>query len=275
MINILASQRLAKTVAVALFFLMPSLAQAHNFWLLPSMTVLSGEGGWVTVDAARSNSMFYFDHNAMALDGLQILTPDAELTKAQNKHKGKLRSSFDLQAVEQGTYKIATVDDGLFARYKVDGKSQRWFGTDAQFNAQVPEDAQELQVSEHISRAETFVTVGAPTREALKASGRGLELLPDTHPNDLYSGESATFKLLLDGKPAEGIEVSVIRGESRYRNDLNIRKFTTDADGAITLNWPHAGMYYLEASTADDKTSSEHTQQRRITYVATLEVLPL
>lgn len=273
--NKLANHHLLKTLAITLFLLMPGLAQAHNFWLLPSMTVLSGEGGWVTVDAARANSMFYFDHNAMALDGLQILAPNAEPAEAQNRHKGKLRSSFDLQAVEQGTYKIATVDDGLFARYKVDGKNQRWFGTDAQFKAQVPEDAEELQVSERISRAETFVTVGAPTREALKASGRGLELLPDTHPNDLYSGESATFKFLLDGKPAEGIEVSVIRGGSRYRNDLNLRKFTTDADGAITLSWPHAGMYYLEASATDDKTSSEHAPQRRMTYVATLEVLPL
>ena len=49
-------------------------------------------------------------------------------------------------------------------------------------------------------RVETFVTNGAPSE--LKASGRGLELTPVTHPNDLYAGEAITFKLTDNGKPA-------------------------------------------------------------------------
>lgn len=36
-------------------------AQAHNVWLLPSTTVLS-KSEWITVDAAVSNDLFFFNH---------------------------------------------------------------------------------------------------------------------------------------------------------------------------------------------------------------------
>ena len=43
--------------------LAPSLF-AHRQWVLPSSTVLSAADPWVTVDAAVSNELFYFDHVA-------------------------------------------------------------------------------------------------------------------------------------------------------------------------------------------------------------------
>jgi hypothetical protein len=43
---------------------------AHRLWLLPSSTVLSGDEGWVTVDAAVSNTLFVFEHRPLRLDGL-------------------------------------------------------------------------------------------------------------------------------------------------------------------------------------------------------------
>lgn len=36
--------------------------------------------------------------------------------------------------------------------------------------------------------------------------------MPVTHPNDLVNGEAATFQMLLDGKPAAGLEVTVTKG---------------------------------------------------------------
>ncbi|MFT4180052.1 MAG: DUF4198 domain-containing protein, partial [Thermomonas sp.] len=49
---------------------------------------------------------------------------------------------------------------------------------------------------------------------------------------------------------------------------------TTDANGEFKVNWPEAGMYWLETSTTDDKTSVPQAKQCRLSYVATLEVLP-
>ena len=65
-------------------------------------------------------------------------------------------------------------------------------------------------------RVETYVTVGTPSD--VKATGAGLELVPLTHPNDLYAGETAKFRFLLDGKPAKDLEVEIVAGGTRYRD---------------------------------------------------------
>ena len=121
---------------------------------------------------------------------------------------------------------------------------------------------------------ETFVTNGPPNDTALKPSNTGLEMVPVTHPNDLYAGEEAKFRLLLDGMPAVGIEVEIVRGGTRYRNAQDEAKATTDADGEFAVTWPEAGMYWLEASSEDDNVTVPGAKSRRLGYIATLEVLP-
>jgi len=46
-------------------------AMAHNLWMKPSATVLS-KADWVTVDAAVSNDIFFFNHRPLAVDKLTI-----------------------------------------------------------------------------------------------------------------------------------------------------------------------------------------------------------
>ncbi|MFT4251420.1 MAG: DUF4198 domain-containing protein, partial [Caulobacter sp.] len=66
---------LALTAATAALAALPLAAHAHRGWLVPSATVLSGDGAWVTVDAAVSNELFYPDHRPMRLDAVVITTP--------------------------------------------------------------------------------------------------------------------------------------------------------------------------------------------------------
>ncbi|HET8897599.1 MAG TPA: DUF4198 domain-containing protein [Rhodanobacteraceae bacterium] len=263
-----------KWFALALAVTLPLAAQAHKFFMVPSQTVLSGgQDNWITVDAAVSNDLFYFNHHALALDNLVITGPDGATVKPENAHTGKWRSTFDVHLQKDGSYKLAIVNDGLFASYEENGQRKRWRGSAAEL-AKLPADAKNLKVSESVSRLESFVTVGSPTTTALKPTNRGLELVPVTHPNDLYSGEEARFKLLLDGQPAKGIAVSVIPGGTRYRNSQNEIKATTGDDGVFAVTWPVAGMYWLSARSEDAKVSSPRASERRLGYVATLEVLP-
>ena len=60
---------------VALMLAAASAAQAHNVWLLPSSTVLS-KSEWITVDAAVSNDLFFFNHVPLGLDNLVVTAPD-------------------------------------------------------------------------------------------------------------------------------------------------------------------------------------------------------
>lgn len=232
-------------LAVALAAALPLGAQAHRAWLLPSSTVLSGPEPWVTVDAAVSNDLFYFEHQPMRLDGLVITAPDGRAAKPENASTGRYRSTFDLKLEQQGTYRVAVVNDLLMASFKAGGENRRLRGTAESLTRQIPADAQELSVTQNIGRTETYVSVGKPSDTVFKPSGRGIELVPVTHPNDLVVGDAATFRFLQDGKPAAGLAVSVVPGGIRFRSELGEQALTTDAQGEVKVTWKAPGSYWI------------------------------
>lgn len=260
--------------ALALIAALPLSAQAHKTWLLPSDTVLSSETAWITVDAAVSNDLYYFNHVPLRLDALSVTAPDGSAVSPQNAHTGRLRSVFDLELTAPGTYRIALANSGLFASWEEDGEPKRWRGRAQDFASQVPQQADKLQVTQAQNRVETFVTLGRPSRESIAPAPQGLSLEFVGHPNDLMVGDTAEFRLLLDGAPAAGVDIEVVNGGTRYRDAQQEIKLRTGEDGAFEVTWPSAGMYWLEASVSDDKATVAPATQRRAGYVVTLEVLP-
>lgn len=247
------------------------LASAHERWLLPSSTVLS-KADYITLDGASSNEVFYFNHRPLPVnESLTIVSPDGSKVEPENVVTGKLRSVFDLNLTAQGTYRIAMVSSGVMAMWKEGAENKRWRGPRAELEANVPAKATDLSVREVASRVETFATVGSPSE--IKPSGEGIELLAVSHPNDLHAGEAATFAFTLNGKPAAGLEVTVLPGNMRYRDAQGEIKLVADAKGRVTVKWPNAGMFYVSASI-NDTEKAEGNIERRASYTATLEVLP-
>ena len=265
--------RTLRIATMTLAALLPVASHAHKAWLLPSATV-STVDQWITVDAAVSNDLFYFNHVPLRTDALAITAPDGSKTQAHNQATGKYRSTFDVHLQKTGTYRIAVTNIGLFANYEENGQRKRWRGSPEAFAKEVPANAAKLQVSENAGRVETFVTAGKPTTDALMLTNVGLELAPVTHPNDLYAGEEATFAMMLDGKPASNLPVTIVAGGTRYRDTQGEIEVKTDAQGKFSVTWPTPGMYWLEATLEDNKTSIPQAKQRRASYVATFEVLP-
>ena len=273
-------------------------AQAHRAWMLPSATTLSGNESWVTVDAAISNDLFYFEHFPMGTDNVAVTEPDGSAGKIENAAKGRYRSTFDVHLTKPGTYRIANVSTGIMGSYMLNGKRERLprGTTKDKLATAIPAGATDVQTAEMSNRNEIFVTLGAPTTTVFKPTGEGIELVPVTHPNDLVSGEAATFQFLLDGKPAAGLKVTVIPGGIRYRDNLGQIDLTTDKDGKASVKWPQPGMYWLNASIggggeggpggpggeggagggappAPRPETSPGPPQRRAAYITTLEVL--
>ncbi len=286
-------KRLPKWAALGLALCLPLSAQAHRAWLLPSATVLSGTAPWITVDAAVSNDLFYFEHVPLLLQGiapahssgdrpgrgprsqqLQILAPDGSTAAPEHGQTGQLRTTFDLHLLQKGTYRLTASSSGLQAFWEENGQKRRWMGPAEALENAVPKQASQLKITRFDSRTETFVTSGPATDSALKPRNQGLELVPVTHPNDLFAGETATFAFLLDGQPAAGIGVQIIAGNERYRDDSSDIHLTTDAQGQIRVSWPQPGMYWLQAQAgrAGDPARPAVTEQR-FSYTATLEVL--
>ncbi len=234
-------------------------AQAHRQWMLPSSTILSGTDGWVTVDAAVSNDLFYFDHNPMGTDNIVVTEPDGAIGKIENAAKGHYRSTFDVHLTKPGTYRIASVSSGLMGSYSLNGEVKRLprGTTKDTLAAAIPAGATNVQTAEASNRNEIFVTLGAPTTAIFKPTGVGIELAPVTHPDDLVAGEAATFQFLLDGKPASGLKVTVIPGGNRYRDALGQIDLVADKDGKVAITWPSAGMYWLNASLGGGREGGE------------------
>ena len=77
--------------------------------MLPSATILSGDDQWVTIDAAVSNDLFYFEHYPLQIASigkppagvpagrgarpahLTITAPDGSKVEAQNGSMGRYR----------------------------------------------------------------------------------------------------------------------------------------------------------------------------------------
>jgi uncharacterized GH25 family protein len=273
----------AAAVALAATMSLPMAAHAHRAWMLPSSTVLSGDEPWVTVDAAVSNDLFYFDHNPLRLDGLVVYAPDGRQLVPENTNTGKYRSTFDVKLAQKGTYKFAVVADSMNASYRLGTETKRWRGAAEAMAKEIPAEAKDVAITRSQARMEVFVTSGKPTDAVLKPTNTGLELVPVSHPNDLFTGEAGNFKLLLDGKPASNVEVTVIPGGSRYRDKVGEMKLTSDADGKFSVNWPEAGMYWINASTGGagaggatgpggQRGGTLAAPARRASYSATVEV---
>lgn len=261
------------TVA-ALMAVAPMTADAHRAWILPAGTVFSGESPWVTVDLAISNDIFFFEHRPMPVQNVRITAPDGTEVQPENVSTGRLRSVMDVPLAQSGTYRIANVMAGVNARWTEASEQKRWRGPVGALTRQVPAGAQDLVVTHMVNRVEAFVTAGNPTTDNLRPAGAGLELDPETHPNDLFAGESAAFRLVIDGKPAANLDVAIVRDGIRYRDSLDEIHVKTDADGRFTVKWPEAGRYWLSASYQDKNPTLKQANERRASYVATLEVLP-
>lgn len=300
-------------LALSGLLLSTSAAYAHRVWILPAQTVLSGTDQWVSFDAAVSNNLFTPNHRPVALDSVEVKGPDGQPVKIENATGGHIRSSFELQLKTQGTYVISLKpstgrrpmgggapgggavaqkggeapkggskkggfgggEGSLMGSYEENGKVERWRGTPETLVSEGMAKKPGFKLRESGGRqVVTFVTAGKPSKDVLKPQGKGIEIDYVTHPNDLVTGEPATFRLLVDGKPAANAEVTVVRGDDRYRDDAGETTLKTATDGTVRIKFPQAGKYWLEATAASIGQLHGVPSEKSYTYIATYEVMP-
>jgi len=336
------SRNRASTVAAALVALLAPLglvqtAQAARSWIVPSQTVLSKATRWVSFEAARSNFLFNPNRGAIPVEQIGVTGPDGQPRELVNAFNGRLRSGFELELIEPGTYRIEqipaapgaqqggrpggqgggqaqtaqggqrggapaqapagggqrggqqgsaqTVQGGapqapaaptFTGSYRgEEGQMARWRGTLEELKAQDMASKPEFSLSERgRSRLVTFVTLGEPSDTVLQPTGDGVELsFERTHPNDVYVDEAASFRVLADGKPAANAKVTVVREGDRYRDEEGAIVLYTDAEGWVTIDWPDAGRYHVQAQASLKGTLHGVPSTKSSSYAVILEVL--
>jgi len=264
-------------------------AFSHDRFILPSHTVLSGDDGqMVSLVASVSNDMFHpdraFGDNGKgivepSLKGFfatlhpQIIGPDGKIDKTNIWQAFSRFSAGDLELKTSGTYRVAQVSLPHLITFfqKADGTRGRISGPDPK----IPEGATDIKTYLSSSRVETFVTLNKPTREALKPTGEGLEFGGDSHPNDLFANEEASFQLYYQGKPLpQPASIKVELGGTRHRNQRNPIKLETDEKGAFNITFPEAGFYLLKASLSFPGEEGSNIEENSASLFLTLEVFP-
>jgi Domain of unknown function (DUF4198) len=279
----------AAIFSLCMFSLFTNLTHAHGRYILPSHTLLSGKDPQdVTLSASISNDIFHPDKPLGNNGGGKVNTflesifqqlqatitmPDGSQSEDIHWRAYARQSLADIKLEQSGTYKISFHQSAtpLTTFKTADGEKSRVFGN----NTPLPTGATDVIHHTVASRVETYISHNAPNQNALKSTGQGLELIPHTHPNDLFVGEDAEFQLLLDGKPvSKGTLVNLTREGTRHRNQRETAKIETDGQGRFQTNFTQSGFYLLEIEfTAPGQPGSEISFHHHSLYV-TLEVYP-
>ncbi|MBO9580089.1 MAG: DUF4198 domain-containing protein [Sphingobium sp.] len=279
-------------IAASALLMLATPGMAHRNWLLPSATIFSAGDDWVTIDAAESSDLFFADHRPLQLNNVKVWAPDGTESKIENGSSGRVRSTFDVHLDKPGTWRIAMVQSGANGSFKVNGEEWRLGGRRPAPIApagggaapapapkfvssidEIPANATDVKITEMSGRNEVFATNGEPTDTVFQTTGKGLEMVPVTHPAELVKGEPARLKFLVDGKPAQGLKLTVMPGLKRYRDGDGSFEIMTGADGIATIDFPEAGMFWMTTSLTDDKPANPKATARRMSWTATMEVM--
>ncbi len=217
-------------------------AAAHTPFLAPSSFEAS-EGGTVSLDAGFAETFFIpeavFDNSEFV-----VTDPSGKTQAPDTVQRLRTRAVVEhVLAAGKGTYRFSTGPrlGALFRVWEAGGKRE----STRDPAVKIPAGAKVISDFQSLTLAETYLSVGAPNRNALAASGKGLEFVPVTHPSDLYVGESFEFVVQYDGKPlaAQPVEVT----EAVWTTDRKPveEKLQTDANGHVRLPLAKAGTFLV------------------------------
>lgn len=219
------------------------LVNAHTPFLVPTSFEPLHQG-WVSLDAGFAE-VFFQPEVAFDKGNFQVLTPKGEWVAPARLEQFTTRSLVEYQTKDEGTYRFSTGvrKAAIFRMYELNG--ERKHSRDPK--EALPKGAKLLDHYQSVTLAETYVTLKAPTQIALKPYNQGLEIVPVTHPNDVYAGEAFAFKVLLDGKPLADNEVSLFTGYDGNEHEKETLKVKTDKEGKAEIKLDNTGVYLLYA----------------------------
>jgi len=236
------SARITLLACAALFSLRA--AQAHTPYLLPTSFDAQPNTS-VSVDAGYAEK-FFLSEVAFGDTRFTVTGPDGKEVLMPVVHQFKTRTvaEFPLPAEKEaarGTWRFST---GLrmgrvFRSWQRNGQVERASSPEQA----MPADAKLLAHYQTVAQAESYVTVGAPSRAALKGRGTGLEIVPITHPGDLYVGENFDFAVHFDGQPLAGNKIEIYRSRMDMASEHSMQPVTTDAQGHARFPLRQSGVY--------------------------------
>ncbi len=240
-----------------------SAAQAHSPYLLPN-TFDATDRDHITVQGSFTEH-FFSPVVVMKADDYHAIGPDGARTPVSPTYLRDL-AVFELPTPANGTYRITTgTRAGRVAKaHLVKGE---WIFLNPEEPIPAGVNAVDMQ---SITRAEVYVSRGAPNAAALAPIGKGIEFHAITHPSSLFIGQPATFEVLLNGKPLPGQVIELHKGDEVYAGAEKGTTVTADKAGRFSLTVATAGVY--QAMTRHRVDAAPGAPAQSLTYALTFDV---
>lgn len=238
-------------------------ASAHSPYLLPNTFDASGRDH-ITVQGAFTET-FFAPEVAMRADDYHAIGPDGAKTPVNPTYLRDV-TVFELPTVANGTYRVTTgTRAGRVAKaHLVKGE---WIFLNPEEPVPAGVNAVDMQ---SITRAEVYVSKGAPNAAALAPIGKGIEFRAITHPSSLFVGQEAAFEVLLNGKPLPNQAIELHRADEAYAGGEKGSVIAADAAGRFSLKVGAPGIYQAMTRHRIDAVAGAPAQS--LTYALTFDV---
>jgi len=277
-----------KLWATAALSLASLTAQAHTPYLVPSLVHTSNRRPIISLEVSATHNFFIPD-GAFVDSTFSVTRPNGSVytIPESDVHKLIVRTVVEhkIEVPEgedpAGTYRVVSGPRvGAPSRtWEVNGEVKR-----IRPNEEVPEGAVLKSHTQTISTMETYVTVGAarvaegqparpkPGTKALEETGKGLEIVTVSHPNELVVGDSFVFRVQLNGKPLANHKFNVIYSNMDLSGESDTVSLTTDAQGTVSYALEKAGVYMATVRSSEDAPLSETTPSKVYSHSLTFNV---
>ncbi|GAB2918615.1 DUF4198 domain-containing protein [Rheinheimera gaetbuli] len=258
-----------KSAALAGAMLVTSFsALAHVPYLNPT-SFEPVRGGWVSLDAAFADQ-FFLPEAVFDNSNFVVLTPSGQTQAPLSVHYATTRTTAEHKVDADGTYRFSTGlrYGAVFHTYELNGERKN--SRDPAFV--LPAGAKSIAHFQAVTRAETYVSKGAPNHAAVKATGDALELEFLSHPNDLYTDSTVRARVLYNGKPLPQQNVNAYLVAKGANDEQATYQLTSDSAGVISFVPQQQGSYLLVSRYRTAAPTTAKVPTYSYTYSVVLEV---
>ncbi|MCC6492746.1 MAG: DUF4198 domain-containing protein [Pirellulales bacterium] len=231
-------------------------ALAHQKWLWPNYFKVAKGPVWISFDVTWSDSPFSAEQG-VGDQPLSIIDPAGERLAPHQVFVGKTKSTAEVELTRPGTYRLESTDPPAYwTRVEVDGQ-QLW--------RKKPRDEirgeKVVRSDLYFSQAWAYVTLGEPSPLPPPDEKQPLEIIPGSHPAELYQGERLKLRTFSFGKPASRAKVSVFGPASNGHDPTRVLE--CDESGLAEFRLDDVGTHLfvceLEVETPDDPKAAIHS----------------
>lgn len=251
-------------LAAVLFAAAATPASAYTSYLKP-------ERFWVTEAEVQVEGSYatQFFTPAIALGAsLTMLNPQGQPVSADRVAVTATGTTeLDADLASGGTYRVST-GEVIGAVGTLVAENGQWRGLR---QGETPPEGADTTTIQVISVADTYITRGSATREAVDQPIGRLAIHPITHPNQVLASQGFEVELLFDGAPlANSAIVLYAAGDPESKLD---RYVATDANGRATFTFDAPGQYIIAARHRAALPPGSPAQHGSYTTTLTFEAL--